>query len=438
MKASRTPLGRRQRGIASLLIVAVLFFVVSLVAAYMNRNLIFEQRTSVNQYRSTLAFEAAEAGLEWALAMLNGGRIDESCVASADETQTSFRERYLAIAESTGRVTPTGALTGSGESTVWPSCVFNEGAWSCSCPAPGDALDLDLPSDGGSPHPAFRIRFVRLSNTPTGAPPPPGAIRIEVNGCTRLADECLNFPATGVGGEGRATVRVLIALRGGLAAPPVAALTVREDLTVGGALGVFNPTTAAGGIAVITGGTIDDPSSLLQVGGAPGAPSDSAKVTEDTGLASLTAVRLFVSSFAIWPDLWRDQPAVRRLDCTSGCDGDDVRDAIALYPGHVVWVDGDIALDGGAPIGSATQPVLLVVDGDLTSIDAGTTFHGLIHVRTASWEPTGSGSVRGAVVAENAMGGSPAFDVVFDADVLQRLRWQTGSFVRVPGGWRDF
>ena len=43
----------------------VLFFIMSLVAAYASRNLIFEQRTSANNYRSTQAFEAAEAGLEW-------------------------------------------------------------------------------------------------------------------------------------------------------------------------------------------------------------------------------------------------------------------------------------------------------------------------------------------------------------------------------------
>ena len=66
-----------QRGAAALVVVMMLFFIMSLVAAYASRNLIFEQRTSANNYRSTQAFEAAEAGLEWAIAMLNGGRIDD-------------------------------------------------------------------------------------------------------------------------------------------------------------------------------------------------------------------------------------------------------------------------------------------------------------------------------------------------------------------------
>ena len=62
------PRGRTQRGAASLVVVMVLFFIITLVAAYTSRNLLFEQRTSANQYRSTLAFETAEAGIEWALA----------------------------------------------------------------------------------------------------------------------------------------------------------------------------------------------------------------------------------------------------------------------------------------------------------------------------------------------------------------------------------
>ena len=44
-----------QRGAATLAVVALLFFIVSLVAAYTNRNLIFEQRTSGNQFRATQA-----------------------------------------------------------------------------------------------------------------------------------------------------------------------------------------------------------------------------------------------------------------------------------------------------------------------------------------------------------------------------------------------
>ena len=46
--------------------------------------------------------------------------------------------------------------------------------------------------------------------------------------------------------------------------------------------------------------------------------------------------------------------------------------------------------------------------------------------------------MRGAIVAETDLKGSGSFTTVYDADVLNRLRRQTGSFVRVPGGWKDY
>ena len=96
----------RQRGAASLIVVMVLFFVISMVAAYTNRNLIFEQKTAANQQRSTRALEAADAGIEWALTMLNTGRITNACATSALVTDTDFRQRYLVIDPANGNITP--------------------------------------------------------------------------------------------------------------------------------------------------------------------------------------------------------------------------------------------------------------------------------------------------------------------------------------------
>ena len=99
MKKLRRPGPSPQRGAAALIVVLLLFFIISLVAAYAGRNLIFEQRTSTNQYRATQAFEAAEAGLEWAVAMLNGGRVTADCIPPdpVDVAQPSFRQRYVEV-----------------------------------------------------------------------------------------------------------------------------------------------------------------------------------------------------------------------------------------------------------------------------------------------------------------------------------------------------
>jgi hypothetical protein len=422
---------RAQQGVATLIVVALLFFVMSMVAAYTNRNLIFEQRTASNQYRSTQAFEAASAGVEWALALLNGGRIDAACAPSATVADDTFRQRYLNIDPATGMVTPRTGAAGLG---LWPSCVFDGTDWSCDCP--GNAAPAVAAPVGTGVYPAFRLRFV------TPATPQPGVIRLEVNGCTRLDNTCLNFPAAATAGESRSTLTVMLSLRSALPAPPAAALTVRDAVDAAGVdIDVFNADARTAGITVLAGGAVSG--SGLRAYSAPGTPGAASVLDNDPGLQSLAnpadpddGTRLFTSTFSTWPQAFREQPALAVLDCPAGCDASQVRAAAAARPGHAIWVDGDLALDAGGDVGSAAEPLLLVVTG---SVSVDVPFHGLLYSRAETWASAGTaGRIVGAAMAENRFGGTGGFEIVRDSEVLTRLRWTTGSFVRLPGGWRDF
>jgi Tfp pilus assembly protein PilX len=64
MRAKNMKPASAQQGAATLVISLVLLFGMTVAAFFANRGLIFEQKTSANQYRSTRAFEMAEAGLE--------------------------------------------------------------------------------------------------------------------------------------------------------------------------------------------------------------------------------------------------------------------------------------------------------------------------------------------------------------------------------------
>ena len=98
---------RQQRGAAALIVTMVLFFAMTLAAAYVNRNLVFEQRISANQYRATQAFEAAEAGLEWALAQLNNPlKLEADCRPGTSAQAKTFRERYLGFDAASATHTP--------------------------------------------------------------------------------------------------------------------------------------------------------------------------------------------------------------------------------------------------------------------------------------------------------------------------------------------
>jgi type II secretory pathway pseudopilin PulG len=421
-----------QRGAATLIVVMVLFFIVAMVAAYTARNLIFEQRTSANQYRSTQAFEAAEAGLEWALTMLNSGRIDALC-APHDDPSTSddtFRQRYLSIATATGAVS---ARTRSTGEPLRPACVFDGGDWRCSCPA-DDAPTLSEPS-GAGPFPAFVLRFF---SEPTY---PPGVVRIESTGCTRLDAASVCDTAVGAG-DSIARTTVLAALRSALVTAPVAALTARRDLNLGSdTLVAANRDPASGGFTLHVGRALSG--TPLALHGPAGTPGAQTVIDEpDTGpMAVLTPERMFASVFAMPKDTYRLQPATITLDCSVDCSAATVRDTARLNPGRMLWIAGDLVLDIDEPIGSAAAPVLLVVTGNVAVPTAsGAEINGLVYVMGDTLVNGNALTLRGALVAETDLvhAGGGATTVDRNSTLLGLLRTTHGSFVRVPGSWRDF
>lgn len=444
----------RQRGAASLIVVLILFFVVSMVAAYTNRNLIFEQKTAANQQRSSRALEAADAGIEWALTMLNTGRITNSCTTSTSLAQTDFRQRYLVIDTATGNITP--RKRSDGVTDLYPTCVYNGANWVCDCPT--DAAPVVAAPVGTDIYPAFRVRFRRvcsadmtLPDTACVTPSQPGVIQIDVNACTKLPGpgdpDCLAFPTpTSIANEGRATVHVVAALRSALPAKPNAALTVRGAVNVGAAaLGVANSEAAGSGFTIQSGGTITGTALRLQ--GKPGTPGPQSLYPADPKLAALvdlagppprTAGELFfAATFGLWPTTFSEQPAAIDFDCTVACTAADLRTKIGLNPGRVFWVRGNLDFDSPGNIGSATQPVLLNVTGNV-SFGSPVNVFGLVYSQNGTWVSSGAGSIIGGAIAQGDFGGTATTDIVYNSDVLTRLRTITGSFVKVPGTWRDF
>lgn len=199
---------RSQHGSAALIVTLMLFLALSLTAFALNRHLVFEQRSAANQARATQAFEAAEAGLEWAQAMLNSTqRIGADCLPSTDPAAASFRERYLTLDHATGNVTSTAAQ---------PGCTHTAAGWSCSCPTGGSA-SFNAPTDD-SAAPAFSLRFEPASVA--------GTLRLGARGCTGLAGACR--PGSATTPDATAHTELTLALFAGLRTPPAAAQTTRD------------------------------------------------------------------------------------------------------------------------------------------------------------------------------------------------------------------
>ncbi len=437
------PSTRDQHGAASLVVVMLLFFLMSLVAAYTSRNLIFEQRTSVNQYRSVQAFEAAEAGLEWALAQLNGGRIDTYCLESgATSANTSFRQRYLSVDTSSGMITP--LLQGAtGSTTRRAGCVWDGSAWSCHCPANSDPV-LTTPA-GDSVYPAFWVSF-SVTNVSR-----PGVVQIVANGCVKLDSACLASSTNSSNVEGRALVTAVVALKSALPSPPAAALTVLGAVPGGGALKAYNTEPDRGGVTIQAGGAID--TTTFTLASTPGTPSSASVVQNDSSLSGIAALgglsaadRVFASAFGAWPNAYKLQPALVRITCPSTGCRQALADKVTMNPDRVIWVDGDLTLESAGSIGSASAPAAIVVTGRLVFAGAFTNadcsdpsslcVYGLVYTRVGNW--AGSGIIQGAAFVESDLAASAAPTLVYSGSIVDTIRLRSGSFVRAPGGWRDF
>ncbi len=415
---------RHQRGAAALIVTALLVFAMVLVTLFVNRNLVFEQRTSANQYHATQAFEAAEAGAEWALAQLNNPqRLGADCLPVADTSAGSFRNRYLNPTSTT--FAPRTWNNGSAETTLQASCVRSESGWNCSCPA-RSAPVLSAPT-GTGPLPAFSVQFAAADK--------PGSVRVLATGCTQLAGACLAGSSRNP--DAVARVELSVALLAGLRTPPAAALTTRGNVDADSAAFGAHNTDPATSIAIHAGTTIA--AGRARLSSAAGAAQSSALLGNDASLGGLGTDAFFASYFGLDKQRWKNQPAVTRVTCNGDCRA-TLEAAIRQTEGSaLIWLDGDLALDGPTTLGSPEHPLLLVVSGS-AHIRGAVTFHGLLYAGALQWnDSVAPGAVlHGAALSETGYTGNGTPDFVYDRRALDTLQTRSGSFARVNGSWRDF
>lgn len=430
------PSRSRQRGAAALAVSMVLLFVMTLVAFFVNRGLLFEQKTSANQYRSTRAFEAAEAGLEWATAMLNEARtVDAACVPAAGQP-ASFRDLYVPAVGAASDLTPA--------ANARPGCRVSGGALSCSCPAPGTAPNL-----GGSTEPSFTVEF-------TDEPTDVHAVRVSAYGCINQAGACV--PGATDGGDATAVVRATLKLRPVLRAAPAAALTAGGWAQVCGSFNIANQYAPANGYLVDAGGQIQIGTATYQSGalpaGAPtcgggggqtlstipGTPLASVMVAGDTSLSSIAgdSDSMFAAFFGTTLAQFQSAPSTRVISGGNASSrADQVLTDYALGY-RSFWIDGDVQFNGSAALGSAADPVTLASSSAM-SFTGNYDIYGVIYSDSANWNDLGTGTsdVHGAVISRMNYRNNGNGSIVYDPAVLGRVR-DRGVLVRVPGSWHDF
>jgi len=100
----------------------------------------------------------------------------------------------------------------------------------------------------------------------------------------------------------------------------------------------------------------------------------------------------------------------------------------------LVWHKGDLSLK--SDLGTATNPILLVVEGNLT-FNGNQDIVGFVYV-TGNLTISGSSSIQGAVAVAGNTTVQGSVDISKDTTVLNQLKTSASSFNKVPGTWKDW
>lgn len=434
--------GKRQRGAATLLMTMILLFSTSIIMLYLNRSIIFEQKTSANQMRSTMAMEMAEAGMEWATGMLNTAYdIDANC-AFLTTTNISFRRKYVQTKWGDATTPTTNVVPAT---TTYPGCkvqVIDDPAdpplrsvSTCNCPAVPSSGSATA-ALGSAVQPGFTAAFSATSD--------PEAVRIIVTGCTAQAGTCT--PTTTGNSDATATISAILKLRPLLRAAPASPLTCGTTCNVGGSYNIINRDVATGGILANAGIAITQAPGTVYTS-IPGQPAANALVANDTSLSAISSAdptcsnsSMFSAYFGSTIAQYAASPMTKTIaNCgsASSCGG-LVDTAYGDGWRSFYFPDGFARNNSSGSLGSVSNPVTLVSAAGF-EVNGNIDIYGMIFSNSANVNDVGTGTadIHGAMVTCAGYKNNGNGTLEYDANVLKGVRRSTGSLVRVPGSWTD-
>lgn len=415
--------GARQRGISTLLTTLIVLTTITFIVIYTSRTVQLEQKMSANDYRSRMAFEAAEAGQEAAIAAINNG-------------WTRDAEAALIANNVVYDTLPAGAPDGVPDTNTM---VFDNGS--------------------------------RVTVTLTDATPPSrDYIATKIVAVGESDDRVANR-----------TIEQIVAHVPPLPNTPDNPVSARGSLVVNGSATIHNP---EGHSTIWTGGNVglgsnnattteiadrNDAEYPDCLGGSTQCDVIRSSdryiagldiIENDSSLANLSGNEFFANFFGMKPATFRDSKATVKAAAANVQNATD-----ANPPGangglsEIIWVDGGgtpdpdgaTTINGlatGCVAGScdagqeadriaATDPVIMIFDGDLV-LSGNVDIFGLLYV-TGNLTVSGNVTVAGAIVVQGNMssnvGGS--MDVWYNARILRSMNDDTPASGG-GGTWRDF
>lgn len=342
-----------ERGVATLITSLALLLAITLLTFAAARVGIMEQRISANDYRAKQGFEAAQAGIEFAIATLQDpARKDLYIVDDGSgwvDTRLGFRN---------GNLVDTGATYNA----VYRNLI---------------AGNFDV----------------------------------------------INITSTGTADSGSRYVASQVVTFTSCCALPPGPGTAKDEIEVKGDSSLTNPDTN------VTAWAGDD---VKKNGGATIAATGSGTTgisRNDAALAGLTNDAFFQNFFNGTKD------SVKSLSEVYTGAGNYSATLDSVTSTKIIWIDGDVTINSTVTVGSATAPVVLIVNGKLT-VNGSATFNGIAY-STGDMKVNGSAHFNGAALSERKIKIAGSARVAYDQALLNNVVNNAGSFAKIGGAWSD-
>jgi hypothetical protein len=403
----------RQGGMATLAVALLMLIVLTMITLYAARMMILEQRISRNEQYADQAFEVAQAGLDFGLAYLNANR--------------------SVLTESGGG--------GWGGGSIWSTCPGSPPeAIPCgdgTSPVYGSTWlyvrDIANTLDLGDSATAYRVHYLTPRNGSRSYPFP--VIHI-------IAEGRSDIPPGGTfdNGRGRAVLQLSVRARQLFRHLPPAPLLIQGDqadsapgsgaVSIWGRANALGPTTpfsiwASGDAEPLPAGNATCEPASYPLCTPMGSGAD---IVEGGEIPALPA------------DLFQYVFGLPRLD--AGILKDSAHEVLADCstlpgkPGGLYWITGDCTID--TDVGTLAEPVMLVVEGDLSLDDGIDLYGGLYVLDTATLSSTGSPNLHGVLFIDGDLDlGAGGLALNYDDVVLANLNRVGGRHAAIPGAWND-
>lgn len=346
----------RQSG-AVLIVSLVLMIASTLIVLYTSKVVVTEHIVSGNDYKSSQALHAADAGVEMAVAALKSP--SQATLLLSDSNSDGWL-----LDESTNKVS--GDLVAGITSYFVSITNLNE----------SDFELLSLESIGCA------------------------------DGCSPCSAAC---PVKKI-------VRQTILASAVLSDPPPAPLIAHGFVDIGGNVDVTNLETdtaiqAGGGIG------ISGSASTTTSDGTSGAPTYPSVSENDPTISSLTPDQFFDNFFSTTRGDLSD--IATHFDC--GGNSSTCNAVMSGAAGDVMWSDGDVHLNGNSIFGSVEEPIILYVDGNLVINGNVEFYGLIYVAGDWNNSGGGSATIHGAAISEGNFSGVGTPNPTYNSQVLSNL-----------------